>query len=253
MHFLHFFLSSGWLSESLPNFSSVTSKAIMYKRYKNASLSKILLTDYHSSPTQWSSVLLFISWAAVGGNIFRKVPTILFSFQIHFLRVFFQTHSFCYVCQDILFYLLFSCIHFLPGSLGFASEIHYVGFLWIYWSDILSLGRHFFDWCFSVLLYEKKIQSICFWISLVQKELKTIMVELFRYNFCFSLCLLNFWLYAIFLNFVTVLWSYLVWFAVFWLDSAILCLLIWLCIHFSPKSVLWQFSVVMVCTSLEFS
>lgn len=81
--FSSFFLYSGRLSECLPNFSSVTSKAITYKRYKNASLSKILLIDYHSSQTQWNSVLLFISWAAVGGNIFLKVSTILFSFQIH--------------------------------------------------------------------------------------------------------------------------------------------------------------------------
>lgn len=68
--FSSFFQYSGLLSEFLPNFSTVTRKAIMYKRYKNESLSKILLIDYHSSLTQWSSVLLFISWAAEGGNIF---------------------------------------------------------------------------------------------------------------------------------------------------------------------------------------
>lgn len=114
--FSSFFQYSGLLSEFIPNFSSVTRKAIMYKWYKNTSLSKIFLIDYHSSLTQWSSVVLFIRWAAEGGNIFLKVSTILFSFQIHFLRVcfwfvffFFWTPSFCYVCWDFLYYLLFSC------------------------------------------------------------------------------------------------------------------------------------------------
>lgn len=84
--FSSFFQYSDLLSEFLPNFSSLTRKANMYKRYKNVSLSEILLIGYHSSLTQWSSVLLFISWAAED-NIFLKVSTILFSFQTYFLRV----------------------------------------------------------------------------------------------------------------------------------------------------------------------
>lgn len=56
------------------------------------------------------------------------------------------------------------------------------------------------------------------------------------------MCLLNFWLYALFLNCVTVLWSHLVWFVVFWFAFAVLYLQIWLRIHFPPKSVLWQFT-----------
>lgn len=176
-----------------------------------------------------------------------------FLFKSTFLGFFFKHTAFVMFVKISCFISCFHAFVFCQARsasplksimLGFFGSIEVTSFPW---------EDTFFDWCFSVLLYEKKIQSICFWISLVQKELKTIMVELFRYNFCFSLCLLNFWLYAIFLNFVTVLWSYLVWFAVFWLGSAILCLLIWLCIHFSPKSVLWQFSIVMVCTSLEFS
>lgn len=137
--FSSFFLSSGWLSESLPNFSSVTSKAIMYKRYKNASLSKILLTDYHSSPTQWSSVLLFISWAAVGGNIFRKVSTILFSFQIHFLRVFFKHTAFVMFVKISCFISCFHAFIFCQARsasplksimLGFFGSIEVTSFPW---------------------------------------------------------------------------------------------------------------------------
>lgn len=223
----------------------------MYKRYKNASLSKILLIDYHSSQTQWSSVLLFISWAAVGGNIFLKVSTILFSFQIHSQGFFSNTQLLLCLSR----FLVLSPVFMHSFSARLAQLRLWNPLCWVSlaltWSEVLSLGRHLLWLIFFSPSVWKKIQSICFliWflISLVQKELRTIMVEWFRYNFCLSLCLLNFWWYE------SVLWSHFVSFAVFWLASAILYLLIWLCIHFPPKSVLWQFSVVMVSTSLEFS
>lgn len=131
--FSSFFQYSGLLSEFILNFSSVTRKAIMYKWYKNTSLSKILQLDYHSSLTQWSSVVLFIRWAAEGGNIFLKVSTILFSFQIHFLRVCFLFVFFFLNTQLLLClsrFLVLSPV-FMPSLLSLACEIHYVGFLWI--------------------------------------------------------------------------------------------------------------------------
>lgn len=117
----------------------------MYKRYKNESLSKILLIDYHSSLTQWSSVLLFISWAAEGGNIFLKVSTILFSFQIHFLRVvgvFFKHRIFVIFLKISCFISCFHAFIFCRlAQLGLWNPLCWVS-LDLTWRVVLSLGRH---------------------------------------------------------------------------------------------------------------
>lgn len=146
----------------------------MYKRYRNASFFKILLIDYHSSPTQWSSVLLFISWAAEGGNIFLKVSTILFSFQIHFLRVFSNTQLLLCLSR----FLVLSPVFMHSSSarlvqLGLWNPLCWVS-LDLTWGVILPLGRHLLWLIFFQSFCMKKIQSICSWIrlliSLVQKE-----------------------------------------------------------------------------------
>lgn len=113
------------------------------------------------------------------------------------------------------------------------------------WNLVLSLGRQLL-WFFQSFCM-KKLQTICSWIrfliSLVQFIL-LIMVELFR--FCFYAfpcefwildCMLCFWVVLLYCDLLC-----LMWFAVFWLAPAILCLKMWLCIPFPPESVLWQFA-----------